>query len=309
MKRNLPPLSALRAFEAAARHLSFTKAGIELNVTQGAISRQIKILESYLKTSLFNRLTRQVELTPFGQCYLTAISLALDAVEQATHDSTSTHHSLSISVLPSIGSLWLMQRLTVFACAYPEIRLHISSSLDPADFKHDRIDLAIRHGKLPGQVYCDSSPQIEFHMTEDWTGITAIHLWDDYVTPVCSKKLLEKYGPLECPQDLSRFCLIYNDRRADVWQSWLNANGAETITGAGKLEFTHSFLVANAARQGLGVACLSTVEVEPVDWRDEIVLPFKSRVKSAGGYYLIAPQEKLQSPDAKLFLNWLAALL
>src|SRR3569833_149312 len=109
MKRNLPPLLAVRACEAAARHLSFSKAGEELNVTQAAISRQIKILETFLNHSLFNRLTRQVELTPFGRSYLAAATHALDTVEQATSEIMTQQRSLSISILPSIGSLWLME--------------------------------------------------------------------------------------------------------------------------------------------------------------------------------------------------------
>ena len=131
MKRVLPPLLSLRAFEAAARHLSFSKAGDELNVTQGAISRQIKILEGYLHTSLFDRLTRHVELTQFGQCYLAAVAAALDTIAEATSRLVQRSRSLSISILPSVGSLWLMQRLTIFTRAYPEVRLRVSSSLDP----------------------------------------------------------------------------------------------------------------------------------------------------------------------------------
>ncbi len=308
MKRSLPPLLSLRAFEAAARHLSFTKAGEELNVTQGAISRQIKILESYLHASLFNRLTRQVELTPYGHTYLAAVSAALDGIEQAGQNCTHRTPTLSISILPSIGALWLMQKMTEFACAYPEIRLDISTSLDPVDWKHGNVDLAIRLGKLPGMAYSDSAPQIEFQMTDDWAGIATVHLWDDYVTPVCSKKLIEKHGPLKVPKDLERYTLLYNNFRPDCWPAWLRANGAGDVAGASRLNFSHSFLVANAVRTGLGVACLSTLEVDPVDWRDEIVFPFESRVMSAGAYYLLASQEKLRSPDVQLFFHWLKGL-
>jgi LysR family glycine cleavage system transcriptional activator len=307
MKRTLPPLLALRAFESAARHLSFSKAGDELNVTQGAISRQIKILEEFLNAFLFNRLTRQVELTPFGQSYLNSISLAFDEIEKATTQFIKRSRSLSISILPSIGTLWLMQRLTAFACAYPEIHLHISSSLDPANFKHDHVDLAVRVGKLPGQVYPAGLSQIDFQMVESWTGITASHLWDDYLTPVCSKKLIDKIGPLESLEDLNRFRLIHNDSRADGWPAWLKANNASHITGAATIHVGHSFLAVNAAREGLGVACVPTIEIEKVDWRCELVMPFDSQVQSAGAYYLLCPQEKFNAPEVKLFLSWLTS--
>ena len=307
MKRNLPPLLALRAFEAAARHLSFSKAGEELNVTQAAISRQIKILETFLNHSLFNRLTRQVELTPFGRSYLAAATHALDTVEQATSEIMTQQRSLSISILPSIGSLWLMERMTGFACAYPEIKMHISSSMDPVDFKRHNIDLAIRVGKLPGQTYDPSLPQIDFKMVEDWTDVGAIHLWDDFVAPVCSPKLVEKLGPIESLEDLNRYCLIYNSRRPDCWSGWLRANGACAVTGSGRLEVSHSFIAAKAAREELGVACLSSIEIDPWSSSDKLVWPFAKQVQSAGAYYLLGLHERLAAPDTKLFHDWLVA--
>lgn len=296
---------ALRAFEAAARHLSFSKAGEELHVTQAAVSRQIKVLETFLNRSLFNRLTRQVELTPFGRSYFAAATQALEIIERATCELTTQHRSLSISVLPSIGSLWLMERMTGFACAYPEIEMSISSSMDPVDFKHHKIDLAIRVGKLPGHTYDPAMPQIDFTMVEDWAGVSAIHLWDDYVVPVCSPKLMDKLGPIQSPEDLNRYCLIYNTRRPDCWSKWLEANGASTVTGSGRLEVSHSFIAAKAAREGLGVACLSSIEVDPWSSRDKLIKPLATEVKSAGAYYLLGLQDRLASPDARMFHDWL----
>jgi len=301
---------ALRAFEAAARHLSFTKAGEELHVTQAAISRQIKLLEQYLNASLFNRLTRQVELTPFGHTYLATISAALDMIEQASNEQLHKAPKLSISILPSTGALWLQQKMMEFSYIYPEIRLDVSSSLDPIIWKgadHD-FDLAIRLGKLPGSIYDENVPQLTFKMTDDWTGISAVHLWDDYVTPVCSKKFMDKYGPFDSPGDLNRITLLHNNFRPDIWPAWLRANNAEAANQAPRLDFSHSFLVANAMRSGLGMACLSKIEIEPVEWRDEIIQPFESSIQSAGAYYLLTPQEKLQSHDVQLFLHWLKGL-
>src|SRR5690606_32400948 len=119
MKRKLPPLLALRAFDAAGRHLSFSKAAEELNVTQGAISRQIKLLEESLHAPLFRRLTRRIELTPFGQNYLAATKCAFNDIESATVQGLRECRSMSVSVLPSIGALWLLQRLTSFMIGYP----------------------------------------------------------------------------------------------------------------------------------------------------------------------------------------------
>src|SRR5690606_3518517 len=146
-KRDLPPLSALRAFEAAARHLSFTKAGGELHVTQGAVSRQIKLSEQYVHASLFNRLTRKVELTAYGRAYLSAVTTAFDTIEQVSRDCTVRSPTLSISILPSTGALWLLQKLMEFSYAYPEVRMDIQTSLDPVNWKGDYpVDVAIRLG-------------------------------------------------------------------------------------------------------------------------------------------------------------------
>jgi len=308
MKRVIPPLLSLRAFEAAARHLSFSKAGDELNVTQGAISRQIKILEGYLNTSLFNRLTRNVELTPFGHTYLSAVTAALDTLEEATSSLVNRTHALSISILPSMGSLWLMQRLTDFTRAYPEVRLHVSSSLEPVNFRRDNVDLAIRVGKLPWQDYPSTSSNISFQMVDSWSGVVATHLWDDFLTPVCSRALVERDGPISSPQDLNRFCLIHNEARSDAWPSWLAANDAARVSGASSLVVGHSFLGVNAARNGMGIACVPTIEIEKVEWRDELVRPFASEVKSAGAYYLLSPKDRANFPEVKLFKDWLATL-
>src|SRR5690606_8195404 len=140
--------------------------------------------------------------------------------------------------------------------------MDIQTSLDPVNWKGDYpVDVAIRLGKLPGLSYEPDVPQIEFVMTESWEGITAIHLWDDCVLPVCSKRLIERYGPVSVPQDLDRYTLLYNNFRPDCWPAWLRAHGAEDVRGAAQLYFSHSFLVANAVRAGLGVGCLSTIEM------------------------------------------------
>ena len=307
MKRQLPPLHALRAFEAAGRLLSFSKAAQELSVTQGAVSRQIKVLEGFLEVPLFRRLTRQVELTEFGRAYLSIASSALDQIANATQFTLQHQRSLSISLLPSISTLWLFQRLNSFTRAYPEIRLHVSASLDPVSFKRDNVDVAIRVGKLPGHAYPSRGSQIEFDMVDDWTGVCATHLWDDYLTPVCSKRLLAQGQPLRRLEDLDRFPLIHNASRPDAWPAWLEASGAGARRGSSALEVGHSFLAVLAARDCLGIACVPTIEVEAVEWRDELVFPFDFRLQSAGAYYLLAPQERARSAEVELFGSWVAA--
>lgn len=307
MKRRLPPLLALRAFEAAGRHMSFSKAADELNVTQGAISRQIKLLEDFLRAPLFRRLTRQVELTPFGQNYLSAATAALDEIERATVQSLQEAKALSVSLLPTLGALWLMQRLTSFMTEHPQIRLEVSSSLEPANFKRDSIDVALRVGKVPGVDYNSNGSQITFRMTESWDDVAAMHLWDDYITPVCSRKFLEQHGPLKTPEDLSKVPLIHNMRRADCWPAWLAAADVETDEAGGRVDVGHSFMAIVAAREGRGVACVPTIEIDNLDWREELVQPFELKLRSAGAYYLLCPKDKALSAEIKLFSSWLLA--
>ncbi len=307
MKRRLPPLLALRAFESAGRHMSFSKAAEELNVTQGAISRQIKLLEEFLHAPLFRRLTRRVELTPFGQSYLAAATAALDSIERATMQGLQEARSLSVSLLPTLGVLWLMQRLGSFMTAYPSIRLQVSSSLEPVDFKHEGVDVALRVGQVPGATYPENGSQITFKMTESWADVTAMHLWDDFITPVCSRRFLEEHGPVSTVSDLARLPLIHNLRRPDCWDAWFRANGTEECSGAGRVDVGHSFMAIIAAREGQGVACVPTIEIDNLDWRDEMVQPFELKLRSAGAYYLLCPRDKALSTEVKLFSNWLAA--
>ena len=307
MKRRLPPLLALRAFEAAGRHMSFSKAAEELNVTQGAISRQIKLLEEFLHAPLFRRLTRQIELTPFGQAYLSPATQALDMIERATIQSFGEARLLSVSLLPTIGTLWLMQRLTSFMMAYPEIRLQVSASLEPVDFKREQVDVAIRVGKVPGYDYSTNGSQINFRMASSWADVSAQHLWDDYITPVCSRRFLEEHGPITQIQDLARLRLIHNMSRADCWPAWLMASGHSGVSGSTRLEVGHSYMAVLAAREGQGIACVPTIEIETPEWRDELVRPFDMKLKSAGAYYMLCPREKLLSPEVTLFSSWLTA--
>lgn len=309
MKRRLPPLLALRAFEAAGRHMSFSRAADELNVTQGAISRQIKVLEDFLQMPLFRRLTRQVELTPFGEAYLQPATTALDIIERATLHGFKEAKTLSVSLLPTIATLWLMERLTSFMAAYPEIRIQVSTSLEPVDFKRDHVDVALRVGKVPGQDYPGDGSQINFRMAESWADVTAHFLCDDIVLPVCSAKFIEEFGPITTVEDLDRLCLIHNHARPDCWQAWIKESGHGPITGAKSVEVSHSFMAVLAARRGQGIACVPKLEVQGLEWRDELVFPFELESKSSGAYYLLCPREKASVPEVKMFHSWLLSQL
>ena len=154
-KRRLPPLNALRGFDAAARHLSFTKAAEELHLTQGAISRQVKELELHLGQELFRRLTRRIELTTEGEQFFQTVEAILDELERAggRFAQTRDRTTLTVSVLPTIASIWLMPRLHVLNSLHPEIELRVVSSIEPADLLAHEADVAIRVGRLPGRAH------------------------------------------------------------------------------------------------------------------------------------------------------------
>lgn len=298
---------ALRVFDAAARRLSFSKAADELNVTQGAVSRQIKLLENYLTKPLFRRLTRRVELTPFGARFFGSTSSALDEIEQATNQAFGANKDLSVSILPTTATLWLLNHLSAFMQKYPHIHVRVSTSMDPVDFRREGFDAAIQVGKLPGKKYGHDQPQINFKMVEDWNGVVAIKLWDDLITPVCSKKLLSGGPPLKTLKDLQHYRLIHTTVRPDCWPAWLRAQKAEVIKGKDDIEFSHSFMAVQAVREHVGIAAVPTIEIDNLEWRDELVFPFKRRVRSAGDYYLLCSEEQSRRDDIRVFTKWLSS--
>lgn len=168
--RHLPPLTALRALEAAARHNSFTLAAEELGVTQGAVSRQIRSLEAFLARPLFRRFTRRLELSEDGRSYQAVAAAALDEIESATlrlKGGGSRRRVLTISVLPTISSFWLMPRLAAFAQQVPDVELRIVNSIKPVDLQGGTPDAAIRVGPLPGETFAAGQPRIEMQMVAD----------------------------------------------------------------------------------------------------------------------------------------------
>lgn len=307
MKRNLPPLLALRAFESAARHLSFTRAAEELNVTQAAVSRQVKLLEDHLGRKLFVRLTRKVELTDEGQTYCHAIRAAFDRVEEATVIASRKRPrtTLTISVLPSIASLWLTPRLTSFWQSNRDIDVQVISSIHPAGFASGDVDMAINIGKLPGKRYSKSAPRLDNVMVKEWRGIQADFLFPDLLTPVCSKQLLEQGHPLGHPNDLRHHRLIHTSVRHSAWQDWLACKGVRLDPFRHALEFGQYFMSLQAAREGEGIAIVPSILVDSFDHRAELVRPFPAILPSAGEYYLLTRSDRYDKHAVKRFRNWI----
>src|SRR5436190_16177478 len=208
MPRRLPPLNALKAFEAAARHESFTRAAEELCVTQGAVSHQVKALEAELAIKLFNRERQRLVITEAGRDYLAVVRDALDRIAIGTERLLQRQSAgiLTVSTSPDFAAKWLVHRLGHFAEAHSEIDLRISATLHHVDFAREEVDLAVRHGD------------------GNWPGLETVRLAPEQLFPVCSPKLLTGRRKLIKPSDILKYPLIHMDSRAD-WTNWLQGTG------------------------------------------------------------------------------------
>ena len=295
MSRRIPPLNAVRAFEAAARNLSFTHAANELNVTQAAISHQIKSLEEWLGMPLFRRLNRAVSLTEEGSAYLPAASAALDGLASATaklmRDGES--RSLTVTTLDSFAAQWLMPRLKNFRARHPDIDVRILASDERVDFNRHEVDLAIRYGM------------------GHWPGLEVTPLMTEELFPVCSPALLHGAHPLRRPEDLVHQILLHDDlsfsNGAVDWQVWLRTVGADGGVDAGRGPFFgHSHLVIQAAIDGQGVALGREVLVADALADGRLVRPFEAvGLPLDYAYYIAHPEGALQRPAVAAFSTWL----
>jgi LysR family glycine cleavage system transcriptional activator len=306
MDRPLPSLIALRVFEIAGKLQSFSNAAIELNVTQGAVSRQIRALEDELTVKLFTRLTRKVELTEAGRKYLPEVQAAFRQIEQATARlrAHETHSILTVSVLPSVGTYWLMPRLARFTQQHPNIEIRITSSIDPVDLQSHGADVAIRVGPMPGRQYDPGMPQVDLIMTMDWRGILAEELVPDILVPVYSPDLIPESEPVTDPGFFLNFPIIHTGSRPDAWAGWSKAYGLPAVLPQHQIEYGHFFMSLEAARQGLGVALVPDLLLSEINSNDLVIVRAFS-VKSAGEYYALSLNSRSQEQPVFLFRQWL----
>src|SRR5580700_12004901 len=293
MTARLPSLNGLRAFEAAARHLSFTVAASELNVTQTAISHQIRRLEEELGIRLFVRQNRALELTPEARDYLPGVRAAFNDLRAATDrlKRRDSDHVLTVSTLASLAAKWLLPRLTAFQEAHPGIDVRITTSPGLVDFKGGDVDAAIRYGR--GQ----------------WPGLRADWLMADQLFPVCSPALVTGEKPLRRPEDLADRTLLHSSGGYDDdWRLWLTAAGLPpNISRQPGLTFDLIFMTVQAAIDGIGVAIGRTSYVEADIASGRLVVPFKMTLPANAGFYLVSPEARAESPKLSAFRQWLLA--
>ena len=304
----MPPLGNLRGFEAAARHMSFRDAADELQLTQGAISRQIKTLELDLGTPLFVRETRQVHLTNAGERLFPAVREALDIVERAIAqlEERPRRRTLVLSAPPTLTSMWIMPRLNEFIERHSQIDVRIVASLDPADVSEDHIDIAVRVGQLPGsQGSAQVRPRIEHTMVTNWTGVRADELFPDVLVPVCAPSLIAGHR-IRHAKDLLRYPLIHTSTRQFAWMDWLSGYGITKIPDSDRnLEFGHFFMSIEAALRGQGIALVPRVVLSLYKDAARLCCPIEAILPSAGSYYLLVRDAKLAMPEAAMLHRWL----
>lgn len=293
MTARLPSLNGLRAFEAAARHLSFTLAASELNVTQTAISHQIRRLEEELGIRLFVRQNRALALTPEARDYLPGVRAAFNDLRLATDRLLRKDDDkvLTVSTLASLAAKWLLPRLTDFQEQHPGIDVHITTSTSLVDFQRDNVDAAIRYGR--GQ----------------WPGLRADWLMADELFPVCSPSLLRGDKPLRRPEDLRDHPLLHtSNANSDDWRLWLTAAGQPAdIARQPGITFDMIFMTIQAAIDGIGVAMGRTSYVQDDIAKGRLVVPFKIALPADAGFYVVAPEGRREAPKLAAFRQWVVA--
>ncbi|WP_158924742.1 LysR substrate-binding domain-containing protein [Acidisphaera sp. S103] len=290
--RYLPPLNAVRAFEAAARHGSFKDAAAELAVTHGAISRQVRLLEDWLgPPALFRRLNRRVVLTPAGTVLLGEFGPALDRVAAAVRQhkgraGTASTTLLRVNALATFSLRWLLPRLTQFRESHPDIEVRLTTSNDPLDALPEPYDVVIRGGP-------DS-----FH------GFVSRLLLSERRLPVCSPGLLRRM-PLVQVADLERHTLLHVTSIPRLWHDWLTAAGSPGLVPAASLTLDHFYLSVQAAIDGLGVAMGPTALVADDLAAGRLVTPFPGVSLPARGYFAYLPRAQVANPASSAFCEWL----
>ena len=288
----LPSLTGLRAFEAAARHMSFTRAADELNVTQTAISHQIRRLEEQLGLPLFVRGNRALALTREAQDYLPAIRTAFEELRRATEKLRRPDHDavLTVSTTASLAIKWLVTRVAAFQDAHPRIEVRLTTSTHLVDFQREEVDMAVRFGR------------------GHWPGLRADWLMAEDMFPVCSPALLAGEQPLRRPEDLAHHTLLHTSTWREDWQLWLTAAGLPTaIASRRSLIFDQSLTALQAAMEGLGVAMGRTHLVELDIAAGRLVAPFDVVLPQDAGYYVVAPQATAAAAKIARFRDWLIA--
>src|SRR5689334_21678281 len=279
MRPHLPPLNALKAFEAAARHESFTRAAEELCVTQGAVSHQVKALEAELALKLFNRERQRLIITEAGRDYLAIVRDAFDRIAIGTERLLQRQSAgvLTVSTSPDFAAKWLVHRLGHFAEAHPEIDLRVSATLHHVDFAREEVDLAVRHGD------------------GNWPGLDTVKLCSEQLFAVCSPTLLAGRRRATRPADITRMPLIHTESRTD-WGRWLQATGVSDAQVTHGPVLNRASMAIDAAINGQGIALARTTLAAFDLINGRLVRPFAEALRLSKSYWIICPKATASLP-------------
>jgi LysR family glycine cleavage system transcriptional activator len=288
MVRRLPQLNALKAFEAAARHESFTRAAAELCVTQGAVSHQVKALEAELGIKLFNRERQRLVITGAGRDYLAVVRDALDRIAVGTERLVQRQRSgvLTVTASPDFAAKWLVHRLGRFAEVHPDIDLRISATMHHVDFASEDVDLAVRHGD------------------GNWPGHDVMRLSDEQLFAVCSPKLLAGRNRLVKPADVLKFPLLHLDDRK-AWSTWLEAAGVVHPEPSQGPVLNRASMILDAAVDGQGIALGRTTLAAWDLISGRLVRPFADVLRLSRTYWIVCPKATSTLPKITIFRDWL----
>ncbi|GAA4343297.1 LysR family transcriptional regulator [Pigmentiphaga soli] len=306
MKNRLPPLNSLKVFEAAARHSSFKKAAEELHVTAAAVSHQLSQLESILGVQLFRRFNQGIELTPAARMCLPRLREGLeclrDSVEQIRVHARA--EVLTVAAAPSFAMRWLMPRLHRFILARPDIDVHVATRMSP--FQGRR---GARSGVAAVHEWAAEADLILMYGHGDYPGLHVAPLLGVSVTPLCSPTLLRRQ-PLDSAEQLLNHTLLHDDREAlygnpSFWQRWLEGAGVTGIAADRGPRFTHAFLAAGAALEGLGVVATTPALVTEELETGRLVAPLGTMVRVNAGYHAVTTEKSERRDDVQAFKAWL----
>ena len=288
--RKLPPLNALRSFEAAARHLSFTKAAEELFVTQAAVSHQVKALEDFLGLALFLRRNRALLLTEAGQNYYLDIRQMFEQLTLATSKVmlASEQGSLTVCVPPGFAILWLVPRLSRLHEAYPEIDVRLKAVDEISGSLTDYVDVAIYYG------------------SGTWPGVTSYRLHKEYLIPVCSPLLLQGAKPLQTPADLHEHTLLHEETR-NAWREWFAMVGEQPPKSKSGPVFSHLALALKAAVHGQGVTLANSVLAKPELDSGHLVQVFPQILPTNEAFYMVCRESQADVGKVAKFRDWILA--
>jgi len=291
MTHRIPPLNALRAFEAACRHRSFTRAAAELNLTQGAISHRIRGLEDSLGAALFHRVGRQVVPTEAGAAYAPIVRAAFDLLAEGGERlfSRDSLGPLTLTLQPAFAMFWLIPRLGDFQRHHPDVEVRLDTTLREIDLAREDIDIGIRYGR------------------GDWAGLKAERLFAYDMIPVCGPSLLKGPAPLDRPADLVHHTLLHAATDLADWRLWLRAAGVEGVDPERGPTFDSTSLALTAAGAGLGLAIAPHAFVKD-DLEDGwLVAPFAVTFAATDAFYLVYPPAIAAQPRFVAFRDWLLA--